>query len=165
MASTLIYRDGWLNRRTQRFDLYNENGQLYLSRWTLYRSPRGKKLMLHRMSGPDGDRFPHDHPWKFTSFVLWGGYTEQVLEETLVPMKPMKSAVRTHGWLSTHHIPATGLWHKILRLRRTPTWTLIWTGEYERTWGFMTQRGWVPYYELKEPVARSSKMALLDLRK
>ena len=70
MSSTLIYREGWLNERTQRFDLYNEDGQLYLTRWTLFRSKTGKKVMLHRMSGPDGDRFPHDHPWRFTSLIL-----------------------------------------------------------------------------------------------
>lgn len=34
-------------------------------------------LVLHQFSAPDhGD--PHDHPWGFHSFIMKGGYTEEV---------------------------------------------------------------------------------------
>lgn len=37
-------------------------------------------LVLHHFTGVDGP-VPHDHPWDFTSWILKGGYVEEVFHE------------------------------------------------------------------------------------
>ena len=51
------------------------DGELYLSRLTLLRTP-WFSVKLHWIHKPDPDRDLHDHPWSFTSFVLRGWYKE-----------------------------------------------------------------------------------------
>src|SRR5271170_2923953 len=59
----------------------NDEGELYLRRWFIYpRKPKDlamvPRLYLHKFYTGDNDRHLHDHPWSFTSLLLWNGYHE-----------------------------------------------------------------------------------------
>lgn len=120
----------WLRR----FDIYDRDGGLYLTRWHLVRF-FGRKIMLHRMVAPDYAREPHDHPWGFITIVLWGGYVEGILD----PDGTMKERVNRPG-----HIRANSSLHAhvVTKLLGKQCWTLILRGKRVRQWGFYTQCGW-----------------------
>lgn len=44
----------------------------------LVKTPWGY-LRFHRILRADNERVPHDHPFDFTSIILWGGYTEALV--------------------------------------------------------------------------------------
>ena len=43
----------------------------YLTRWHLIPENNRFNVFLHRMNAPDPGRALHDHPWNFTTYVLW----------------------------------------------------------------------------------------------
>jgi len=53
----------------------NTLGKVFLNRLTIY-LPKGS-LKLHIITGDDSPEY-HNHPWDFTSFVLFGGYKEYI---------------------------------------------------------------------------------------
>lgn len=151
-------RDYWFRK----WELW-ENDHKYLTRWHIWpfkpnepeedvedsKHPSRFKILLHRMDGPDFDRYPHDHPWPFVSFVLLGSYTDEQTtgRRKLVPggytrvYRPGRLV--KHRWFQ--RLPATGIYHRILAIHRQPTWTLVLTGKKKRTWGYLTDVGWVPH--------------------
>lgn len=136
------------------FDILNDrDGSLYLRRYFLLGSsssgstnsagqastgnlfPRWKRAVyLHVMYRPDKDRCHHDHPWGFTTLVLWGGYYEEVslLAKDGVPYAKVErynrpGIVRRNKALHTH---------RVSYLPRGRCYTLVLRGPKERTWGF-----------------------------
>jgi hypothetical protein len=116
----------------------------YLTRWRIVQTP-WFGIYLHRIHLPDSDAHPHDHPWPFVSVVLKGGYDEDLVVGT-VPLRDRRYPQFTRasrGFLSIARRRATDM-HRIYRLYRRPTWTLVLVGRRCRTWGFHTPRhGWV----------------------
>ena len=113
-------------------------GRLYLTRWTLYRTKR-HRIFLHRMSGPDLDRHLHHHPWKAMALILRGGYIERVHTPGT-------------GYHGTHQHRTGDLnqldwsgYHKIHALTSDTTWTLLFAGAKERSWGFLVDGRHVDY--------------------
>lgn len=95
-------------------------------KWHLNGLPRA--AVLHRFTAPDhGD--PHDHPWAFRSFVLSGGYVEQVfdLDGTSRTFKRMQG---DSFFIFADHI------HRIIELPAGECWTLILPQPTERVSGF-----------------------------
>lgn len=128
-------------------------------------------VFIHRICMSDEDPDPHDHPWDFTTLILAGGYSDEQWDVERVPrgecgnrvhdgcggfcagdgttepydtrlpaglehMKPGKIARRP-----AEHLHRVRLFHDGAREREA--WTLVFTGPKRRTWGFMTQTGWV----------------------
>lgn len=56
--------------------IYNTDGTLYLTRYTLLRLPF-LRIRIHHIWTSD-DWCLHDHPWHFMSIILKNGYTEVV---------------------------------------------------------------------------------------
>lgn len=58
-----------------RYDI-GRGGDTYLVRWFVYgqRYGPGYKVFLHHFYRSDSDAALHDHPWDFTSLILFGGY-------------------------------------------------------------------------------------------
>lgn len=112
-------------------------GTRYLDRVRIIVTP-WFSILLHRIGTSDNGRDLHDHPWKFTSIVLRGGYEEEVADIRT----PWRHTIRDHKAGSIHRIRLDQA-HTITRLHRTPTWTLIFTGPPRRQWGFYTEDGWV----------------------
>lgn len=125
--------DKWEVRRIK-----NCFGQIYLTRVILWRFKSGEKMMLNYFHRSDEDRFLHDHPWAFKSFVLWRGYLECTPTKTI--------SVRQFQLIQR---PAT--WKHRVILRRTPdgrekaALTLVFTGPKIRAWGYNTPEGWISH--------------------
>lgn len=115
-----------------RFDITGggDDSTVYLRRWSL-QLWRGWSIKVHLFFRPDGDSCLHDHPWRFWTLVLWGGYVERVETGEEVSCRP----------LTLHYRPAEYR-QTILRLRRRNALTLVLSGPRERRWGFWTSDGW-----------------------
>ena len=50
----------------------------HMAKWHLGRGETGNALVLHRFDGPDTGPH-HDHPFDCRSYILDGGYTEELL--------------------------------------------------------------------------------------
>lgn len=113
-------------------------GNPMLERWRVFSTP-WFGLYVHRIYREDLDPVPHDHPWRFRSLVLAGGYTEEVHE------RPGSGECRdiSHGRLSLHAFPL----HRAHRITyvKPRTVTLVLVGRKVRTWGFYDGPRFVDY--------------------
>lgn len=107
---------------------YDTEGS-YLTRWRLIQTPWGG-VYLHRLEGPDPRSTLHDHPWNFLSVVLRGGYVERRLDPVTMGVN------EAHGIRRVNLVRASHA-HAIVRLLRSPTWTLLLVGRRQRTWGYL----------------------------
>jgi hypothetical protein len=114
-------------------------GQVYLRRLRIAQTP-WVSLYLHWISEPDPHRDPHDHPWTFWSFILRGGYSEDVFER--IGGKPIRCYWRR--W-TLHRMPVTKA-HQITTVQ-PGTVTLVLTGRRVREWCFWTENRLVPWRE------------------
>lgn len=122
-----------------------------LHRWRLIETPLGG-IMLHQHRGPDPGRVLHDHPWPFAAFVLRGGYTEEVADARDAPSLASIAdrwpetctygVERSRRAASLHLVRATQA-HRITRLHRVPTWTIVVHGRRRRAWGFYPASGFI----------------------
>lgn len=112
--------------------------KVYLRRLRIIQTP-WFGIYLHETSNPDVDPHLHDHPWTFWSLVLKGGYTEAHYSHG-------RRTVNVWRRWSIHRMKL-GDFHKITHLLRKPTWTLLLTGPRRKEWGFMTDKGWVPWHQ------------------
>lgn len=117
------------------FDNPNVN---YLTRWRIIQTP-WFSIFLHKFATPDSRFTLHDHPWSFVSFVLRGGYSQEVVRNWRDTDNPRLEEVRRFSRLRR------GDAHFIYRLLRTPTWTLVFTGPRRQSWGYLeavSTHGW-----------------------
>lgn len=136
----------------KRYDIndINDKSDLYMRRWRMIQTP-WFGIYLHRIQRPDGDRYLHDHPWPFTSFILKGGYSEDWLSPELLRRSPtVQGRPRTWGQHRTHMAGSVtrvrrGEYHSIRHLYRVPTWTLVFVGRRGTDWGYLTENGWVDH--------------------
>jgi hypothetical protein len=152
-------RKGWAVLHREDIPDHADPTRTYLTRWRLLQTP-WFALYMHCIRMPDTDRALHDHPWPFVSVVLRGGYDEarpvwpaafarsplERIFDGVHGIDPQDVFVRRRRPLSVAFRRASDM-HRIVRLRRTPTWTLVITGRKTRTWGFSTDGGWVAHYE------------------
>ena len=83
---------------------------------------------MHHMRAPDlGD--PHDHPFAFSSFVLFGGYREEVFE------LDGSSRFIEHRKGESFYVPAKRI-HRIVELFKGECWTITLPEQFEQEWGF-----------------------------
>lgn len=98
---------------------------------------------LHRFTGPDG-LGPHDHPWGFMTFILWGGYVEDVYTIT-GDTWTVERVYRAPG--TSHRVEAEHI-HRIVELPMGECYTMVigdpWKRE-TRFWDFgekIRSRAW-----------------------
>jgi hypothetical protein len=125
----------------------NNPAQDHMVRYRLVQTP-WFGLYLHRLNTPDDARpIPHTHPWSFVSLVLRGGYTEDVERRDHTGRREMwwNTTWRTG---TIHRLRATDA-HKITKLRRSPTWTLLLVGPRrpEPAWGYWDRNRFTPWNE------------------
>jgi hypothetical protein len=107
-------------------DLREEQMAHHFTKWHIGGLPCA--AVIHQFNAVDhGD--PHDHPWGFTSFVIHGGYVEQVFQldgsAELIAREPGQSF-----YISAKHI------HRIVELPAGECTTIILPGPHEQTSGF-----------------------------
>jgi hypothetical protein len=127
-----------LNRLFPRRDIVIKD-RLYLRRWFIKGWGTDSQWFIHNIRLPDEGRDMHDHPWDFTSWVLLGGYTEEVrrVEGTLSYVETRCHSAGDKIENSAYHT------HRIEFLERSvlgSTWTLVNTGPARRVWGFFTRK-------------------------
>ena len=138
------YTNGWIkNYVMKKRVIYRmgDNEQLpYLVRYYIF-SCRWFSVKLHNILLSDDDCM-HDHPWKFISIILKGGYVEHTPG---IGSKDVSKKIYHPGNILVR--PA----HWIHRLEiHQPAWTLVITFKKVRLWGFFTRNGWVPHYKYSE---------------
>lgn len=115
----------WMDR----FEVPQYDGTgTYLTRWRVIQTP-WFGLYVHRYTGPDPRPTLHDHPWRFLSLVLRGGYIERRLD-------PVTMTVSEDHLVRRFNYVRAGDAHSIRRLLRDPSWTLLLVGRRVRTWGY-----------------------------
>jgi hypothetical protein len=146
-----------------RMRLRRADGSVYLNRWGCEHDRIGG-VFLHKMEAPDPGLDLHDHPWKFLSFILKGGYTE---ERRLVDDADIWAAFAEDMDI---HRSVSSPWprgliyrrrrfsfkwlylnecHRITYLPKGVSWSIILHGPKRKDrpagakWGFYTSKGWV----------------------
>lgn len=127
------------------------NGALH--RWTLWRGPRGRALYLHHFRCADA-RSLHDHPKRFTTILLRGGYVEETDAVRLVDVgaaKPMRVQARKRRQFRAPCVRSFEARH-LHRIRPLPggAWTLALTGPKVREWGFEHGNRWIHWRRFHE---------------
>lgn len=117
-----------------------------LRRWTLLRLPRGRALYLHHFRCSDA-RSMHDHPKRFVTIGLRGGYVEE--SPGLFPLLWECGRLRRQfraPWIRA--FPARHA-HRV-RVSRRGCWTLAYVGPKTRGWGFVHRNRWIPWQRFHE---------------
>lgn len=121
----------------------------YLRRLRIVQTP-WFGVYLHRIGTPDSRPTLHDHPWNFLSIVVRGGYTEMTGDGCCYAEE------RHVRWVN--HKRAEYL-HYIMRLDRTPTWTLVFVGRRRREWGYAEGGQWTRFDQHPHAVEFDAAMA------
>ena len=135
----------------------------YLHRWRLASFGRKRFLYLHHFVGSDWSRDPHDHPKRFISIGLWGGYVEET--PSLANIALLMNGQKTDDVFSwpnrTEYLapwirsfPATHI-HRLILPPGGTCWTLVFTGRETQAWGFYLPDGtwieWMRYMRTGRP--------------
>lgn len=131
-------------------EIWSKEGILHFRRFRLLSTP-WFNIYLHNILKSDEDAHPHDHPWHFYSFILWGGYSEAWLgayeDYRFWRGDPLRISKRTPGSLVYHHAKD---FHKITLLKKS-AWTLVFTfGKRRPSWGYQTPQGWIDFKAYRE---------------
>lgn len=110
--------------------MIGQPGNPMMERWRLLQTP-WLGIYVHRIYREDLDPIPHDHPWRFRSLVLRGGYTEFFWPDARAYLENEHQQWRR--W-SVHRFPLAGA-HRITSVQ-PGTVTLVIVGRKVRTWGF-----------------------------
>ena len=111
-------------------------GDDYLRRWWVIPRNEGCNVYLHEILQSDDDRALHDHPWDNTSYVISGEYLEHTPDGVF---KRIAGDIVQRKATDTHRLELTG----------PRAVTLFFTGPKVRDWGFICERGWVPWQEFE----------------
>lgn len=141
-ADTLLYRS---LDKLFKHEIIDGGGRCeYLHRWRMF-SRRWLGIYLHHFVDSDWSRDFHDHPRRFISIGLWGGYTEERPRTPLNQHLTVRSYFRA-PWLRTfnaHHI------HRVILQQNRPCWTLVIVLRVTRPWGFWPD-SWVWFKDYLE---------------
>lgn len=125
-----------------------KTGEVYMERWWLF-NPEPSKVpgeegrvwhpdlpsaRVHHIMRPDSDRHLHNHPWDAVSIILDGWYDERRADGQLY----RRSAGDVVGLEAS-------TFHSIERVSPGGVWTLFITGQWQQSWGFQTEHGFVPW--------------------
>jgi len=119
-----------MNFYKKRTVIEREDGAAYLIRYSLFNC-RWFAIKIHNILLSDHDCL-HDHPWKFISIILKGGYVEHTELGSRI-YHPFNLLIRPAEFK-----------HK-LEIHQ-PCWTLVITFKKTRTWGFHTSKGFVAWF-------------------
>lgn len=107
-------------------EIGRDPADVYMRRFKLLKT-RWFHVYLHEILRSD-EPCLHDHPWRFITLILAGGYTEHLRDGH-----------------SRWRPPGTFLYRPAKFARRVETrgaWSLVVVGQRVRPWGFFTSRGW-----------------------
>jgi hypothetical protein len=112
----------------------------YLYRWTLLRLGKLCALYLHHFVGEDWALDLHDHPKRFISIGLRGGYIEQ---------SPAGERIYRAPWVRT--FPAEHKHRLRMLAPGAECWTLVIVLRPVRGWGFWKDGAFLPWRDYVKP--------------
>lgn len=155
-------------KRPPDFIVGNADNPYLLRWWVIPRNP-WFNIYLHKFLRDDDDRALHDHPWASCSIILNHGYIEWYPCSWCNGSGYVDyAAVRCencygHKIQAIFRPPLMPIFRKATQAHRVelykterigdtqptpiPTWSLFFTGPWQRNWGFHCPRGWVPWRE------------------
>lgn len=152
---TNIYRDGTTDLYLRRFFIYPRNKDFGKNKMK-------RRIYLHKFYRGDEDPHLHDHPWRFTSFILTRGYFEETphFYYDLLPNDHVPVVfVRGEDYFKRKFYPRFSLlrrpatWkHRVILKDEKPVWTLVRTGKKERSWGFWIKNVLCPWRQYHDGV-------------
>ena len=105
----------------------------YMRRWEFW-WPWGE-IHVHNILRADRERWPHDHPCGFISFIVCGGYREELhTPEGIINKWFRVGGVNIVGATTVHRLVAV----------LPNTWTITIGTRKIRSWGFHTDGGFSP---------------------
>lgn len=126
--------------------------ETYLRRWFVA-TTRWGCVYLHKICKNDRDSDPHDHPWDFTSLILWGGYNEELWKWDGHERYSEGDKLNFPGGIVKHRAEDIH-WVRLFNNGTMPAWTLILRGTYRRHWNFIRKDGpvlWRKYLDYWGP--------------
>jgi hypothetical protein len=110
--------------------IIERDGVHYMWRWHIWKRHRGAGgLYLHYFLKGDNDDAPHDHPWDFMTFILRGGYVDEVWGD----QKPRRYQLCEPGKLYRRKAEHR---HRVLLPQGRTAWTFVYLKPKRREWGF-----------------------------
>lgn len=122
--------DFHIKRIFKKKTIRRKDADKYLVRYSIF-SCKWFAIKVHNILISDDDCL-HDHPWKFISLILRGGYVEHTEKGSRI-YHPGNILVRPAEFK-----------HR-LELHQ-PAWTLVITFKKTRTWGFHTPTGFIKWF-------------------
>jgi len=111
-------------------EIRSKKGVLHFIRFAIF-SYKDAGVFIHYFNQSDKEQDEHDHPWDFSTLVLYGGYQElhdgQLKNRGLFSYKKFKAE---HS-------------HRVYKLFKKSCVTLAFIGRKRRDWGYQTNKGWV----------------------
>ena len=124
------------------FVIYDEE-KTYLKRWRIFDN-KWFGVYLHKFESSDPDRHFHDHPFNFTSYILWGGYWEHTPSGVGFFLAGQRNKKKAEDC------------HKVELIGKS-CWTLVIRGNRRREWGFHTEDGWVDWQTYERVYQQNNK--------
>lgn len=131
-------------------EIVSKDGKVHFRRWRILATP-WFNIYIHNILRSDEDAHPHDHPWNFLSFVLWGGYSEEWR-----PANEDWMFRKGFSLYKSKRRPGTFVYHNAkdfhkLTLLKGSAWTLVFTfGKRRPSWGYQTEHGWIDHKAYRE---------------
>lgn len=123
-------------------------GQFHQPRFNLTRRrTTGGSVLLHKICRSDVDPEMHDHPWDFTSVILWRGYREETRRcDCGCTCAGCSRAVVARKWPGMILRRRAEHRHRVL-IGDGPAWTLVFTSVKKRSWFFWRDATPIPWRE------------------
>ena len=116
-------------------EIKSKTGEIHFRRWRFIET-RWFSVYLHGIYKADEDKHMHDHPWDFTSLVLYGYYSEKLRASD----GKSDSNVR-HPWSIARR--KAEQFHMIEKLWTKKVFTIVITGKRRREWGYNVDGWWI----------------------
>jgi len=129
----ILWDSGMNSLGRKRLILDRENKEPYLIRYYVLFKDRSEtqsfNIFIHKIIKSDDEESLHDHPWRYFTFILGGGYYETVFNDKNQLVQHWRQPRTYYSYPATHR-------HKIILKPDIPCWTVFIPFARERDWGF-----------------------------
>ena len=124
-------------------EIKSKEGIIHFKRWRVL-STKWFSIYIHGIYKGDGDEYLHNRPWKIWTMILWGGYVEQIHNDSCSNSRRL----RTPGHMA--YVNRSGF-HKIEKILKPKTFTLAIVGaRTNKEWGYMVDGRFIDHKTFRE---------------
>lgn len=122
-------------------EIKSQTGILHFRRWCILKTP-WFDVYLYGIYQADKDKHLHDHPWDYTSYIIYGEFVEKSLDEGITKYHKCRAGQVVKNKAER--------FHKINTLMTPSVYTLFITGKPRRDWGYLIHTGlWLQHDEYR----------------